>query len=106
MNTTKPITRFSDLGISATSQEMVGDKIRLDKILNKEVIVCAYTITPSKYTEKGNGKLLTLQLKVAGEFRVLFTGSKTLQELVEKTPKDKFPFIASIVKDGDRLLFS
>lgn len=100
------VTRFSDLGIVVSDPDMIGDKIRLDKILNKEVMVCSYKITPSKYTEKGNGKLLTLQLKVNDEYRILFTGSSTLQELIEKTPKERFPFLTVIAKNGDRLLFT
>lgn len=100
------MTRFSDLGISIKTKGFEGDKIQIHKILNKEVKVLAYEIKPSKFTEKGNGKCLYVQLEDNNGKRVLFTGSVTLMDLIEQVPKHSFPFTTTIVMEGERLIFT
>lgn len=83
---------FKDFGIKATNTNFTGDKIKMSKILNKPITVVAYKIDKSKFYENGNGKCLHLQIEIAGTKHVVFTGSATLMEMIEKAPKEKFPF--------------
>ena len=92
------MNKFSDLGIKAAeSKKLVGDKIKIDKILNKEIIVLGYRIDASKY----EGKCLCLQISLSDTKRVVFTGSKKLLELVQQTHAESFPFTTAIVKEDD-----
>ena len=55
--------RFKDF---AKEQALDGDKIRLDDILDHEILVIAHQITGSKYSD--NGKIcLKLQFELQGE---------------------------------------
>jgi hypothetical protein len=62
-------------------------------------------VEPSRF-EKGNGKCLHLQIEVNKTFHVVFTGSVVLMDMIEKVPKDKLPFITTIVKENERLQFT
>lgn len=94
--------RFSDF---AKEINITGDKIKIDEILNKEIEVINYKITESKYKNKDNNKLLTLQIKVNNEERVIFTGSNILIEQCEKY-KNEMPFLATIKKINKFYTFS
>ncbi len=97
--------RFSEFGIKAEeSKKLVGEKIKVDKILNKEIVVLDYKLEDSKHN---SGKCLYLQISVGDTKRVIFTGSKKLIELILKTDKEQFPFITTIVReDDDSFLFT
>lgn len=72
---------------------MTGDKIKISKILNKEIKIIGYRLGDSK--QKIGTKLLTLQFKLDEEERILFTGSNVLIEQIEKY-KDEIPFLTTI----------
>lgn len=93
---------FKDFGIIVESVSLQGDKIKISKVLNKPIKIHKYKIGPSKFCEKGNGKCLHIQIEIDNEMRVVFTGSINLQEMIEKVPKDKFPFNTTIVKNDER----
>ena len=61
---------------------MIGDKIRVDDVLSKEITVLGHKIGDSK--QKVGTKVLTLQFLLDGEERILFTGSSVLLEQAEK----------------------
>lgn len=84
--------KFSDFATGDTA--ITGDKIKLDNILGKEIVIKGYKISGSKYN---NGKLLTLQFKFDGKEHIIFTGSSVLIEQTEKY-KDEIPFITKIEK--------
>jgi len=88
------LKRFSDFA-SDEVNALVGDKIKIEEVLEKEIEVIGYEISDSKYQKSGNDKVLTLQFKLNGENRILFTGSKVLMGQAEKY-KDKMPFLATI----------
>lgn len=46
--------KFSDFDIKPQVKSFEGEKIKIDKILNREITVTDYKIETSKY-EKGNG---------------------------------------------------
>lgn len=70
-------------------------------MLDKEIVVCAYRITDSKY---GEGSCLKLQFELDGEKHVLFTGSNVLIRQCEQYA-DRMPFLARIVKPGKYYTF-
>jgi len=98
--------RFSDMNIQVEPKSFTGDKIKIDKILGKEIIIHDYDIKESKYKDKGNGRCLHLQLELSGEKRLLFSGSTYLMDLIEKVNDDDFPFLATIVKEEEYFKFT
>jgi hypothetical protein len=97
---------FKDFGIKTTVKSFVGDKIKMSKILNKEITVLAFKIGPSKFIEKGNGKCLHLQIQIGDTKYVVFTGSTGLMEDIQKVLTDKFPFTTTIVEESERYEFT
>ena len=59
--------RFSDF---AEEQTLDGDKVKLDDVLNKEIVVTGYVITKSKYKSSGD-MCLKLQFEVDGARYIL-----------------------------------
>jgi hypothetical protein len=94
---------FSDFNIKPTVKAFVGDKIKIERVLNKLIEIHGFKINPSKI--EGKGMCLTLQIKVDGSDRILFTGGKVLQETIQQVPAENFPFTATIVKENERLEF-
>lgn len=99
------MNNFNSFGIKPNQQGLTGDKIKIDRILNREVIVHDYKIVDSKY-EKGNGKCLHLQIEVAGNMQVVFTGSAVLMEMIDRVPKSEIPFKTTIVREQERFEFT
>lgn len=97
---------FKDFNITSSQKAFTGDKIKIDRILNREIVVIDYKIENSKFEKKGSGKCLTLQIQVGQTKHVVFTGSSGLMEQIEKVPKDKLPFITTIVKENERFEFT
>lgn len=84
--------KFSDF--AKNTGIMKGDKIAISEVLDKEIIVDSYTIGESRYEGK---KLLTLQINLDGEDRIIFTGSTVLIDQCDEY-KDHMPFEATIIK--------
>ena len=59
--------RFSDF---AEEQTLDGDKVKLDDVLNKEIVVTGYVVTKSKYKSSGD-MCLKLQFEVDGARYIL-----------------------------------
>ena len=95
---------FSDLNIKAEVNNFVGDKIAVDKIINKAIIVHDFKIQPSKHFSGTD--MLMLQIEKSNEKRVVFSGSKYLIDQISRVPKDKFPFTATIRHDNDYYEFT
>jgi len=98
--------QFKDFGITAETKAFIGDKIKVNKILNKPIQVLAYKIAASKYCEKGNGKCLYLQILLNDVHHVVFTGSVNLQEMISKVPEDRYPFSTTIIENNERYEFT
>ncbi len=57
--------KFSDLNIKIRIKSFEGTKIKICKILNKEIIVYRFKIENSKiYKDRGNGKCLHLEISI------------------------------------------
>ncbi|KQS34006.1 hypothetical protein [Dyadobacter sp. Leaf189] len=102
----KAIKKFKELGIQPESKGFEGDKISMDRILNREITVHDYRIENSKYPEKGNAKCLYMQITIGDNKHVLFSGSKVLQDEIQRVSKDDFPFATTIVKENRRFEFT
>lgn len=73
---------------------MSGNKIKIGNIVGKEIEVVGYKIGNSRFEGK---QLLTLQIKLNGEDRVIFTSSNVLIDQSQKY-KEEMPFVATIEK--------
>jgi len=96
---------FKDFGIKPALTSMLGDKIKIDRILNRQIIVHDYRIEDSKYGN-GSSKCLYLQIELNGIRNVVFTGSAVLIDLIQQVPKSEFPFTSTIIKDNERFEFT
>lgn len=95
---------FKEMGVKIPSRAFVGDKFKIDRLLNRQITVHHCKIEDS--TKKPGTKCLYLQVEVEGKKGVLFTGATALIEAVRQIPEDSFPFTTTIVKDNDRYEFS
>lgn len=96
------MNQFSTFNIQPKQQAFIGDKIKLDRIINRKIIVHHYKIADSKF----EGKRLDVQLEIDGAKRLLMTSSVTLMDQIKQVPADGFPFETIIVKDNDRPEFT
>lgn len=94
--------RFSEFATEEASLE--GDKVKLDDILNQEIIVTGYNITQSKY-KSNSQNCLKLQFERDGVRYILFTGSNVLINQIERYQKE-IPFISTIKKVDKFYTFS
>lgn len=97
--------RFKDFGIKPSEQGFSGDKIKIIRILNREIIIHKYCIKDSNF-EKGNGKCLYIQIEIGEIKHVVFTGSKILMDMIQKVPHSDFPFLTTIIKENERYEFT
>lgn len=99
--------QFKNFGIKSPEVTFSGEKIKIDKILNRQIEVHGFKIEKSKFPDTGKGDCLFLQIKFNGDFRMLFTGSVNLMKLIKEVKEEDFPFHATIVKDSsDRYEFT
>lgn len=100
------IKRFADFADTKSHPIMDGEKVALQKILNKEIKVTAYKIKDTKFDDAKNNKCLMVQFEDStNERKVFFTGSAVLIDQIERY-KDHIPFLATIVKTGKFFSFS
>ena len=59
---------FNDFGITTTQKAFTGNKINIELLFNKEIIVHAYKIEPSKF--EGKGDRLVIQFTLNDEKRI------------------------------------
>lgn len=95
--------KFSQFDIKISSKGFLGDKIKIQKILNREIIVHHYIIGDSKVFK---GKCLQLQISLNETKHVLFTGSSGLLEAITQVPDSAFPFTTTIIEENDRYIFT
>ncbi len=74
---------------------MVGDKVRLGEILNKDIVVTDYRIMKSKHRD--GGECLQLQILFDDRVCVVFSGSGVLIHQIQSAT-DEIPFAAQITK--------
>ena len=93
--------RFSEFAEPDGSLD--GSKVKLDEVLNREIVVLDFRVSPSKYQKNNAADCLTLQFEFTenpGQRHVLFTGSQVLTRDLQKY-KEHLPFI-TIIRKVDR----
>lgn len=96
--------QFKELGIAKPEPGFAGDKIKMNRILNREVIINKYRIVPSKFEKCG--MRLDMQINFNGENHVVWCSAKGLIETIKQIPEDGFPFTTTIVVENERYLFT
>ena len=97
---------FKELNIKPTKQQFVGDKIKIMKVLNTEIIVNAFKIEKSQYPKAKAENVMTLQITHQAENKIIFTGSNVLIDQIKQVPEDAFPFKTTIIKNGEHYEFT
>ena len=101
------MNNFKQFNINPISKGFDGEKIKIAKILNREIIVNGYKIEDSKcFKERGTGKCLYLHISFKKENRIIFTGSGVLINEIQRVPKDGFPFTTIIIQENERFMFT
>ena len=67
--------QFNDFKIQLTPKGFEGEKIKITKLFDKEIIVHKFSIEPSKVYTEGTGLCMCLQLTFNSEKRILFTSA-------------------------------
>jgi hypothetical protein len=98
---------FSQFNIKSESKSFEGDKIKMSRILNREIVVHAYKIEDSKvFKERGTGKCLHLQISFDNVKHVVFTGASGLIEVIQQIPENGFPFSTTIIEENEKFKFT
>jgi hypothetical protein len=100
---------FSQFGINVVSKCFVGDKIKISKIIGKQIVVHDFKIEDSKvqsFADRGANQCLHLQISINNDMFIVFTSAGGLLEAIQQIPTDGFPFSTTIVKDNDRFIFT
>jgi hypothetical protein len=98
---------FSQFNIQYTAKSFEGDKIKMSRILNRQIVVHAYKIEDSKmFKDRGTGKCLYLQISFDNVKHVVFTGSSGLIEVIQQIPENDFPFTTTIIEENEKYKFT
>jgi hypothetical protein len=103
------MNRFSQFNIKAPVKGFEGSKVKISRILNKEIVVHDFIIDDTKvqaFKDKGSGKCLNLQISYDGEMHVVFTSGTGLMEMIQQVPRAQFPFTTIIVEENDKYKFT
>ena len=98
------MNNFKDFGIARETKGFKGDKIKTDRLLNREITVHDFRIENSK--KQIGTKCLHMQISIGETFYVVFTSGRFLIEDIQKVPAGGLPFKATIVKENDWLKFT
>jgi len=98
---------FSQLNIKTSTQaSLQGEKININQVIDREIVVHKYNLKPSKFPKDNYDKCLHIQIEYKGQPRVLFSTSRYLIDQIEQA-KDLLPFKTTIVERQDKsLLFT
>jgi hypothetical protein len=97
--------QFKDFGIKTDMSTYVGDKIKMSKVLNREITVLKYKIEESKFGVQGTQRMC-LQIELAGVRHIIFTNSRVLRDMIERVPQEGFPFTTIIIENNERFEFT
>jgi len=98
-----PIKRFSDF--AEEDGPLEGDKVKIETILNQEILILGYKVKKSKYKKENSEQCLTVQFEIDGHKRIFFTGSNVLMDQIEKYAGE-IPFLATVKKIDKYYTFS
>jgi hypothetical protein len=95
--------QFKDFNIKTEPSTFIGDKIKISKILNREIVVHNFKLDNSKFN---TGKCLCLQIELNTSKHIIFTGSSVLAESIKQVPAEGFPFKTVIVQENEMYQFT
>jgi hypothetical protein len=99
--------KFSQFNIKPCAKGFEGEKIKMAKIMNREIVIHAFKITDSiHFKDKGTGKCLHLQISFNNQMHIIFTSSGGLIETILQVPINDFPFSTTIIEENDRYKFT
>ena len=97
------------MNIIINVNKFVGDKIKIKKIINKEIIVHDFKLSDSKIYKNSDDnykECLCLQLEFGDEKYILFSSASTLIEAIKLVNKNDFPFKTIITEANERYMFT
>lgn len=93
---------FGEFNIVPERKGFRGEKISIKKILNVNIIIEEFKVEKSKF----EGKRLDLQIVFNNVQRLCMIGSQNLIDMIEKVPKNGFPFTTKIIQEeSGRMVF-
>lgn len=98
------VKSFKEFGIKQASTAFQGDKVKMSRILNKEIVVIDFKIENSKFG--GTENFLTIQFKIGESLHIVFTSAVGLIEAIKQVPRDGFPFKTTIIEENERFEFT
>lgn len=101
------MNNFADFNIKPKPRSIiVGDKIKIKKVIGIPILILFYKIVKSDYADKGNGLRLDMQIEMDGTKYLLRTSSIQLQDMIQDIPDDGFPVKTTILEDGESFKFT
>lgn len=93
------IPEFSTL---VKDRALDGDKVRIDDLLNTDIVICGFQVKPSKFKDKGGKFCAKVQFYYADDEsearKIFFSGSSVIKGQIEEAK-------GSLENDGRPLLF-
>jgi hypothetical protein len=93
------------LGINTQPTGLVGKKIDMEDVFDKDIILHAYEIRDSKYPRKPGEKCIWMQIELEEKKRVCFTTSVVLMKTLEQVDREQFPIQTRIIKNNSNRSF-
>ena len=99
------IRKFSDF--AKDELRLDGKKIRIDDILNKDIIILGYRLSDSHYSKNKSGKYVTVQFEYENDENknIFFSGSDIIIDELKKY-ESNIPFETKVVKINRYYTFS
>jgi len=95
--------KFSELNVdNGLKNSFIGDKVNINSILNKTIIVNKFIISKSKFKDN----YLKIQIKLDNKDRIIFTGSNNLINTIKLVSEKDFPFETRIIKNLESYFFT
>jgi hypothetical protein len=95
--------KFSDF--AKEEKPLDGSKLKIDDVINREILVTGFKIKESKYKKDSSSRCLTLQFEMEDTKHIIFTGSNVLIDQIEKY-NDEMPFLATVKRIDRYYTFS
>lgn len=92
---------FSDFH---TEPVLDGDKISINNVVDKDIIVLAFAERASRYAKSKDGCYTIIQIELDGNRHVIFTGSRVLRDQLNAY-KNELPFRAQITLNKSYFTF-
>jgi hypothetical protein len=92
------IHSFSEFA-TEDEQAFEGEKVKIDNLLNKEIIVLKFKVRQSKYEDSNSKNCVTVQFREIDDKtkKIFFTGSCVIMDLLQKY-EQQLPFKTTIKK--------